>query len=355
MSNIIQNTPEWLQAKKSKVGASEIYTLVYHYCKSDLEAMGINLAKEKPFKSALEIFIKIKHGVENNDIGEVNSVFGKEMEPYIANRLGRELEECSVEKVDYFEINELLHPLAACSPDGDIEISDPDAVLQDYDKTCKISAASGRGVVELKTTPYTFNFDAVSGAKWSYIFQLQYQMMVCKTIWGVLAAIAPDKEEYDSDFFKGQVIGMIRLKPESELDFLDQYYRFYYYVYPAIASIWAVINKALAAFQRDLDADNYPEISLSDLVKLQREKKLLGMVWPDRFGEIKADPDLDDLINQRMVAHREQIKADTEKAEFDNKIILATRKFTKIVGSQHKVVYDKRGSMRFSQVSLGKC
>src|SRR5260221_13396943 len=137
MTSIKQNTPEWLAAKVSKIGASEIYSLIYHYCRPELEKLGVDLIKEKPFKSALELFLKIKHGIENNDIKEVYSEFGHGMEPYICQRLKKELSECRVNTTDDFVLNEILHNLAACSPDGYIKLL-KDKELIDYDKTCKI-------------------------------------------------------------------------------------------------------------------------------------------------------------------------------------------------------------------------
>ncbi len=56
------------------------------------------------------------------------------------------------------------------------------------------------------------------------------------------------------------------------------------------------------------------------------------------------------MITERMIAHQEALKAETIKAELDNKIILATRRYNKIIGQDYKIVYDTRGSMRYSKV-----
>lgn len=369
MTNIIQNTPEWLQAKKSKIGGSEIYSLIYHYCKPELEILGVDLIKEKPFKSALELFIKIKHGEEINDISEVNSQFGKGMEPYIAYRLSNEV--CPSKRTDNFIINEGLHNLAACSPDGyailpeypEIEEKEP-LTLQDFDKTCKIDYHWGDGANEEKTTPYSFNFEAERGPKWSYILQHQYQMLVCGLKWGILAIISPKEDQFDTDFFKGKIVKAVEgyfyevtkgSTKELELsEELANYYNFYHYIYPVIPNLQKLILKALNAFQTDLDNNKYPNPSFGDKVSLEREKKLLGKLWPDRFGEIEADEEINNYINQRMIAHTEALKAETEKVEFDNKIILATRKYTKIIGTDYKATYDSRGSIRYSKISVSK-
>jgi hypothetical protein len=44
------------------------------------------------------------------------------MEPYVAYRLGQELPQLKIERSKEFIVNEKLHPLAACSPDGYVKV-----------------------------------------------------------------------------------------------------------------------------------------------------------------------------------------------------------------------------------------
>ena len=173
-------------------------------------------------------------------------------------------------------------------------------------------------------------------------------MMVCEAGWGVLAVISPKEKEFDNDFFKGKIIG--KNHDGEKFMFCDKFYNFYHYILPKIPALQSLMIKALNAFQSDLDTNNYPTISEGDKVKLEREKKLFGKIWPERFGEWQADEEISAMMTERMVAHQEALKAETAKAELDNKIILATRRYTKIVGQDYKIIYDTRGSLRYSKV-----
>ena len=52
---ITQGSKEWLEAKQSKISASEIFTLVRHYCAKELEALNFDLKEEKSFRSVNRI------------------------------------------------------------------------------------------------------------------------------------------------------------------------------------------------------------------------------------------------------------------------------------------------------------
>ena len=87
---IKQQTTEWQEARKNTIGASEIYSLVHHYCKDELSALDIDPLKEKPFLGAQELYLKLA-GAELLPIDPVLSDFGNRMEPYILTRCQEEL------------------------------------------------------------------------------------------------------------------------------------------------------------------------------------------------------------------------------------------------------------------------
>lgn len=133
MTNIKQGTTEWLEEKKKYIGASEIYGLAHYYCKNELEAIGINTSKEKPFASAAELFFKVKFGF--NLAHNVNSTktktlfaFGSAMENYVFKRLQGELnaghdgKQIKLEQKHDFVVNKEMHDYACCSPDGYIDL-----------------------------------------------------------------------------------------------------------------------------------------------------------------------------------------------------------------------------------------
>ena len=122
---IIQGTKEWLEAKKKTIGASEIFTLVHHYCSNELrdyaDQCGINLIKEKPFRTVQELFIKVFYEVETSNIDPDVARFGLKMEDYVASVVLNDIQSCNIDRPNDFVKNESLHSLASCPPDRDWE------------------------------------------------------------------------------------------------------------------------------------------------------------------------------------------------------------------------------------------
>jgi len=362
-NNIIQGSDEWKVAKQSKIGASEVYSLVFHYCQDELIKLGLNVNKvtERPFRTVQELFMKIKFGAELSDIDPVHSEFGNGMEPYIAHRLGQQLPQIKLERSKEFIVNESFHPLAACSPDGYIETVN-DFILADFDKKKEINSFWGKGALELKTANYFANFGAEEGAKLQYIFQHQYQMMVMGLSWGILAALMPKQKEYDEPFFKGKIVERAKDVFSTRNSFmeenLDPYYDLYYYVYPGLPVFQAMILKALDAFQSDLDKYDidqsvFPRNS-EDLAGLQREKKLWAQLWPDHFGvkQLNAEDELNKLLNERYETQVQTMFAEQAFDLIDNQVRQKLKsagfdKFCEIIGSEQRAAWTKNGQLRF--------
>jgi hypothetical protein len=340
ITNIKQHTPEWIEAKLSTIGGSEIYGLIYYYCKQDIQKLGINLLEEPPFSSALELFIKIKFNKRVDNFNVVNSEFGLGMEDYISTRLAIELDKCKINSKKDYIINQNIHPLVSCSPDGYIDLT---GEVKDYDGTCIINKGWGLGILEGKTAPFDFHFESKSGAKWKYIFQVQYNMMVTVLKWGVLALLVPKERDLDNDFTKGKVVTLAKY---NEWDEIDELYDLYYYIYPAMPVIQSLIIKALNAFQADLDNNNWP-LPSSHLPTQQREKKALSLVYPDRYGILQADEEINGLINMRQQAQIEENKIASEKNEAHLKILQKTGKYCEIIGLEYRGKYDKNGVLKF--------
>lgn len=384
---IKQNTPEWLEAKKSKIGASEIFSLVAHYCKDELKQANIDLDNEKAFKTPLELFLKVKFGVVDDSFSEVNRDFGLGMEGYILYRLGQE--EKFKDKVQFegskdFIVNDKNGHIACCSPDGYInfyteftEVGEYYVSLQDFDDKTTIDANYSQGVLELKTTPFGFNFEAEKGLKWGYIFQLNYQMLVCNKKWGILAAIAPKEKSYDTDFFKGKVLGKVEIKSRWEeekirvfSDFsggratynaegyiypnFDDYYNLYTYIYPENKTIQNLCILALERFQKALDNNILPNISIDCKVRLQREKGLLAKMYPDKYGSLKANEELEGLLKDEREANIQALKDETERQAYICEIIKKMGNHIELVGSESTAKFSKKGSLLFSKTKEGK-
>ncbi len=359
-TNIIQGSEEWKTARQSKIGASEIFSLVLHYCKKELEAMNFDLKEEKSFRSVQELFLKIKFGAELSAIDPIHSEFGNGMEPYVAYRLAKELSQVITKRSKEFVINEALHPLAACSPDGYVW-TDFACEIDDFDKTCTIDESWGKGALELKTANFFANFGSEKGSRLNYIFQLQFQLMVMELKWGCLAVLMPNQKEYDDPFFKGRVLERAeRANPGNfSVSGLEEFYDLKYYIYPELSAFQAMIIKALNCFQRDLDAyeagdqSAFPRNS-EDLAGLEREKQLWGQLWPEHYGinELSGDDELDKLFNERFHLQVAQMFAKQDLDKVTNEIFQKVKargfdKFCQILGTENRMSFIKNGQVRF--------
>jgi len=360
---IIQGTPEWLEAKQSKISASEIFTLVQYYCRAQLEEMGFNLLEEKSFRSVQELFLKVKFDAKLSDIDPMHSEFGNGMEPYVAYRLGKELPQLKIERTKDFVVNNEIHPLAACSPDGRLEITNG-FELPDFDNTCVIDESWGEGKLELKTANFFAKFGSEQGSRLHYIFQLQDQLLVTGAKWGILAVLIPKEKQFDDPFFKGKVLGKFEESNISEWsENFDQFYDLKYYVYPLLISFQAMILKSLKCFQRDLDAYTagdekaFPRNS-EDLAGLQREKAMWAQLWSEHYGEkqLNEDEELNKMFNERYQFQEAKMFAEQDLDKITNEIYQKVKangfdKFTEIRGTDNRLLFIKNGQVRFYKIN----
>lgn len=337
-NNIKQNTQEWLTEKRKHIGGSEIFALCLNYCKKELEQIGIR--DEASFKTALEVYLEKNFDIEPEPINPVYSAFGLGMEEYIINRINQENKNFVATGSKDFIINSDIHKLTSCSPDGFVEAKED---FVDYDKK---PIKASKGVVEVKTVPYRFNFEAEAGAKWQYLFQLNYNALVCGNEWGLLACLAPKEKKYDNDFFKGKVLGM--LEGGMPRENIDKYYNLCIYTYKANKTIQNICKLALNRFQEAMDKVILPSLS-ENKEKLMREKKMLAKMQPDKYGEIMADNELNGLLNERGIVNNEFTKLKTEFEQLNCKIIKKMDKAICAKGFHYIAKFDKRHVLRVSQ------
>lgn len=342
---IKQKTLEWLVARKNTIGASEIYSLVHHYCNNELTALGVDTFKDKPFLSAQELYLKLA-GAELLPIDPVLSDFGSRMEPYILMRCQEEL----AHKINFVKTEDFLtrpefHSLASCSPDGYVEMIGT-AKIDDFDQINQISSSWGRGVLELKTSNYYADF--LGGAKVQYLFQLQYQMILANAKWGMLAVINPTSPEHDDPYFKGQFAVIAESNPAS----LADKYTLLTFIYPILPRFQELIIKALNKFEDDFKNGNYQATRNSnDEAILVRENKILATLDPLKFGAItlNENDELDELINKRQLVAADLKKAKIDMEDFNAQIRLGLKGKTEAIGTFYTVSYDSAGRMRFKK------
>lgn len=339
---IKQGTQDWLETKKQFIGASEIYSLIHHYCQNELVALGINVIEEKPFLGAQELYLKLS-GAELEPIDPVFADFGNKMESYILHRCQIEQgDKLAITETDGFFTNPEFHRLAACSPDGFLEVIGS-GKISDFDNKVQVAAAWGEGVLELKTSNFYAKFHG--GAKAQYLFQLQYQMAITGKKWGALAVLNPTNPDFDSEYFKGQAVILAQNNDES----LKDKYNLFFFVYPILPRFQELITKALNRFAADFESKNYNGTRATWSKEIvEREKRILAQMFPDKFGSLalcQEDP-LDQCLNELQSLKPEKLKLETEESNLKAQIQQLLGSHIEAIGTQYIIKLDKRGAMR---------
>lgn len=371
MTNIKQGTTEWLEEKKKYIGASEIYGLAHYYCKNELEAIGIDIFKEKPFVSAAELFLKVKFGF--NLAHNVNSTktkalfaFGSAMENYVFKRLQGELnaghddKQIKLEQKHDFVVNKEMHDYACCSPDGYIDLVEGRELkvknLVDY----SINKDMGQGVLELKTMRHQELqglLDENLGAPAKYMLQNQYQMMVLGKKWGVISILLPKEakieiEGYDfpSDdaFVKG---AMMQAMKYDEFEYLYKHYELVTFAHPIYQQYQDIINKSLKLFKEDIDEGKVPDTDY-DFAATTRVR---AMMQQHKAGfdvlELEETDEVDQLLNSRHEAASLEKENKEAKEKYDTHIASLTKaKYSKVIGTKNKLSYGIDGKMRYKNL-----
>jgi hypothetical protein len=345
---IKQHSPEWLEAKKSRVGASEIAGLVHYYCKDELKALKIDF---EPYNTALQTWAKVKFGIELPFPKSI-SRWGLGMEEYIADRFNREQSQILAKRTDDFVIN---NDLMGCSPDGYVNIKNrlpeqPLCKIQDFDKQVVIDNTWGNGTLELKTTSFNQSSDFRDGFKWHYIFQMQHQMMCCLTNWGVGVVLIPKDPWEAEELEKGYILGKMEDKDYNKSG-IDDLFFLEHFVYAKKPKLVELINMALNKFKSDLDNNILPmPYSGTKQTLLANEKQVLAMLHPTRFGEVIADEVQDGLLSEMKILQAEKKKVECEEMEARNKVMHAIGDAIALIGTDYKAKFDSRMALRFSKV-----
>ena len=337
---IKQHTEEWLNAKRTRVGASEIAGLVHYYCKDELKALNIEF---EPYTTALQIFAKVKFGVEL-PFPKSLSKWGLGMEGFIASKFQNEQTQISCTKTDGFIIKD---ELSACSPDGYVKING-DLQVPDFDKQVMIDSSWGEGVFEMKTTSYLMKDDFIDGFKWHYIFQVMYQMFVCNANWGVGAVLIPNEFWEEEEFQRGNILGKVE---SGKLDGIDDLFHLRYFVYAKKPKLIELIEIALDKFKAHLDSNTLPNVYKgTKQTLLYNEKRVLGMINQSRFGEIGASEEMNYLLCQMEITQAEKKKLEIEELALRNEIIQKMGDNLAVIGSSYQAKFDSRLALRFKKL-----
>lgn len=303
-TQIQQGTPEWLKAKLSTVGGSEIYDIVLNFTTEEEQNTYLgSILVESSFGSVMQTGIKNLYGITPNNFSEVNRDYGNAMElPMIAWLNHTHSNTLNAEYTRDFVIHE-KHPNISCSPDGYIELKD---TVFEFGTEAPITKADGYGLLELKTIRFE---DARQEAKMQYLFQCNWNAWVCGLNWyGVVRSYAKDYN-LETDFAKGKRVVYAENKQynkifeevDCEVEFYKTHKGVIYLCQLACKRYFEKLNEA-----RKLDYSKMWtvfEFSKKE-GQFQQEKRLLAQIQDpaiqERFGERQATEEETNMMVERF-------------------------------------------------------
>lgn len=259
-SEFKQNTPEWLEEKNFGIGASEIAAVVKSFVpqKDLMEIMGdkpaLNFLSENLFSTGYQVYHKIKKGYRSEPLPDELNIYGHAMEKYLDFKM-KDDANFHFSSTDDFIKRPDISPYAVCSPDGYAE-SVSDSFV---DVNCKPQTAK-RLVWEKKTVnPFKAARENIfyNGLPWQYIFQNQYQMLLCNCEAGIISSMVLTQ---DTPFNRGRIVSLIEQGLFEEIDRLFEI-RIDNFIYGIIPEIQTAINTALKNFEKAIAENRTPEIN----------------------------------------------------------------------------------------------
>ena len=198
-THIQQNTPEWLEAKRSTVGGSEIYPLVEAFTTEEERKQYLPFFEiESGFGSVMQTGIKFLYGITPDNFNEVNRDYGNAMELPSVEFFNQKYKGNA--RAEYTR-DFIIHPKYAnisCSPDGYIELQ---KTVYEFGSEAEITPNNGIGLLEIKTIRHE---DARKEAKMQYLFQCNWNAWVCGYKWyAIVLSYAKDFHK-ETDFEKGK-------------------------------------------------------------------------------------------------------------------------------------------------------
>lgn len=259
INSVSQNTPEWLEKKQSKIGASEIAAVVKSFVPfNDLakilgEKTAHSFFDEPLFITGYAIYHKVACNYKLPPIDDELSLYGHAMEKYF-DWLMQDDDTFSFEGSSDFIERPDISPYCVCSPDG--YATAKKEIVDVNGRPIK-----GDSLVWEKKTVSLFKSKKeemnVRGLPWQYIFQNQYQMMCCDAFGGVISSLVLVQ---DTPFIRGRLTSLCEVGDFTSIRDLFQP-RVDHYVYAKIDSIQEVIRLALHNFEESVKKGTPPEIN----------------------------------------------------------------------------------------------
>lgn len=260
-TDLKQNTPEWLSRKQLGIGASEIAAVVKSFVSEEdlIKILGEKTAHsfidEPLFITGYVVYHKIAKGYRIPPLDDELNLYGHAMEGYF-NWLMQDDEDFEFKGSEDFVERPDISKWAVCSPDGYAYAKRPIVDINGR-------PIEGTDFVWEKKTVSTYKAKkeemVLRGLPWQYIFQNQYQMMMCNREGGVISSLVLQE---DTPFIRG------RLTAYCELGLFDKIHDLYqprvdHFVYKRLPEIQEAILLGLHNFEVAIEKGLPPAINLS--------------------------------------------------------------------------------------------
>jgi hypothetical protein len=348
-SIIQQGTEEWLIAKQTTIGGSEIYALVLNLCTlEEIRSVLPNFVPETSFTTAMLCGLKFLYGqtVEMKPAMKNVLRYGNAMEePSIAwfNQQYRGVANCEFTRdFHYHEKNKN----ASCSPDGYITLN---GTVRDISRDEVITSADGRGVMEIKTVRRQDGFK--DEPKMQYIFQACWNAYILNMNWFCLFLSFAKEIELEDDFSQGQRVAYAETNQYEKIFPQLHSKTFFYKLNPGI------INLCLKAFGRFLDkikeakkllyTEQWTVFQFSDNQERYYAEKAIVLeicsrAYIEEHGDIEATEEESNLLLRRYELIKEEGKIEKEKNEIQAYFLKKVAKHNSIISYETQTVPEMR-------------
>jgi hypothetical protein len=356
---IKQRTPEWLEAKKTTIGGSEIGALVANLCTAEeIQKAGITLDNESFFTSSMSIGIKWLYGL-TTEIPAVNSLYGNAMEkPSIAFLNENFQGVLSAVGTDDFVVSGKNKHIS-CSPDGYIDLV---GTVEEFGTGKQITSEDGRGLLELKTVRLQ---KAMSGEpSMQYLIQGVWNADVCNMDWFCLFTVFVKDYNNDNDFTRGMLCEMAKSNKIAEMKEFVDYEVFFYKQKNGIINLCRLaLKRFLEKIKEAKNLEFHNRWTVFDFSKsdklFKQEKSLIAQIDNEelraKYGSRLATDEEEELFVKRYKLHSQIAKLTEEKNETEGKVMKAlcdNKEIIAFAGERHNMnVKSTTKGVRFKNIN----
>ena len=354
---IQQGSKEWLQAKLTTIGGSEIYALVLGLCTlEEIQAVLPHFNLESAFTSPMLCAFKFLYGQHAPMKASIDNIlkYGNAMEEPSVSWFNKQYS--GVAKCNFtrdFEVHK-KNRHASCSPDGYISLN---GTVRDFATGETITREDGVGVMEIKTIRRDQGFK--DEPKMQYIFQACWNAYIMNMQWFCIFSTYAKEYSLETEFYQGRRVAYAETNQYQKIYQELSSKTFFYKINGGI------INLCLTAFKRFLNKvetvskasrtgkfqaflDNFEFSKREDISALERSMvlQICSSQYTAEYGDAEATEEQSSLLLRRYELSQQEKAIKEEKDEIAGQFIKMLGKHNAIVSYETETVPEMRCSMQ---------